>query len=237
MTKAKTDLGQHVLPGNPPVTVHLRRSGQARRISLRVSGLDARVTLTLPRGVAPAEGISFVQEKADWLRHQVQARPEVSQVQIGMQLPLFGVARQVVPGTGRRVVVTEDQLQVPGPSDQVAHRLSGFLKQTARTHLAEASDRYADQLGRGYSRLSLRDTRSRWGSCSSQGTLMYSWRLILAPKEVLEYVAAHEVAHLRHMDHSANFWDQVQILYGNYAAPRRWLRNQGSELHRFRFGD
>ena len=206
-------------------------------MSLRVSGLDAKVTLTLPKGVEAGEGISFVQEKAEWLRAQVQARPEVQSVGLGVHLPLAGVAHEIVPGKGRRVTVDDTTLQVPGGADQVARRLAGFLKQMARERLAEASDRYAATLGVSYERLSIRDTRSRWGSCSSQGTLMYSWRLIMAPPEVLDYVAAHEVAHLRHMDHSSAFWDQCETLYGDYRAARRWLRDHGSELHRYRFGD
>jgi len=90
-------------------------------------------------------------------------------------------------------------------------------------------------LGRSYARLSLRDTRSRWGSCTSDGGLMYSWRLIMAPPEVLDYVAAHEVAHLAQMNHSPAFWAEVTKIYGDYAAPRNWLRANGSTLHRYKF--
>ena len=99
----------------------------------------------------------------------------------------------------------------------------------------ERSDRYSAALGIPYARLTLRDTRSRWGSCTADGGLMYSWRLILTPPEVLDYVAAHEVAHLRHMDHSRAFWDTVEQLYGPWKAQRRWLRDHGSGLHRYRF--
>jgi predicted metal-dependent hydrolase len=92
-------------------------------------------------------------------------------------------------------------------------------------------------LGRRYTRLTLRDTRSRWGSCSATGALSYSWRLILAPPRVLDYVAAHEVAHLAQMNHSPAFWAEVARLMPDYESPRAWLRREGSALHRYRFGD
>ena len=116
-------------------------------------------------------------------------------------------------------------------------KVKALLKARARDMLATVSDDYAAALGRPYTRLTLRDTRSRWGSCTSDGGLMYSWRLIMAPPEVLHYVAAHEVAHLQEMNHSAAFWAVVEQLYGDYAAPRRWLRKEGDRLHRVTFGD
>jgi predicted metal-dependent hydrolase len=143
---------------------------------------------------------------------------------------------RIVTGNGRLVRPDGDMLLVPGAPDRVAARIAGFLKQTARDRLAASSDHYANALGRSYTRLTLRDTRSRWGSCTADGGLMYSWRLIMAPPEVLNYVAAHEVAHLAEMNHSDAFWQVVTRLYGDYRAPRRWLREKGGDLHRYRFG-
>ncbi|MCR9112540.1 MAG: M48 family metallopeptidase [Rhodobacteraceae bacterium] len=230
-------MGQHLLPGNPPIEITLRRSPRARRISLRVSSLDGRVTLTLPRGVAERTALEFAHEKADWLRKQLGRQPDTVQVRIGVDLPVEGQVLRVAPGTGRRIIDRDGVLHVPGPQQTAARRLQGWLKTRARDRLAEASDRYAALLGRSYQRLTLRDTRSRWGSCSHDGGLMYSWRLILAPSEVLEYVAAHEVAHLAEMNHSPVFWAHVNGLYPDYAAPRRWLRENGAGLHRYRFED
>ncbi|RMD90830.1 MAG: M48 family peptidase, partial [Alphaproteobacteria bacterium] len=105
----------------------------------------------------------------------------------------------------------------------------------AREALAAACDRHAARLGRRYGRLSLRDTRSRWGSCSAEGNLNFSWRLVMAPPEVLDYVAAHEVAHLAEMNHSPAFWALVERLFPAHEAPRRWLRENGASLHRYRF--
>ena len=228
-------MGQHILPGEPPVEITVRKSTRARRISLRVSGLDGRVTLTVPRGTSEREALRFANDKGDWLRGHVQAQPEMVQVGIGDCLPVAGMMRRIVVGSGRRVLLGDDTLAVPGMPDRAAARLAGYLKTSARDRLAEASDDYAARLGLPYGALSLRDTRSRWGSCTAKGGLMYSWRLIMAPPEVLRYVAAHEVAHLAEMNHSPDFWAVVQRLYGDYGAPRRWLRQEGGALHRYRF--
>src|SRR5690606_32603283 len=113
--------------------------------------------------------------------------------------------------------------------------LMGWLKALARDRLAAAADRHAATLGRGYRSLVLRDTRSRWGSCAADGRLMFSWRLAMAPPEVLDYVAAHEVAHLAEMNHSPAFWAVVERLMPDHRAPRAWLRAEGAALHRWNF--
>ncbi|MEQ9694461.1 SprT family zinc-dependent metalloprotease [Shimia sp. SDUM112013] len=229
---------QHlIIPGSPPIEVILRPSARARRISLRVSRLDGRVTLTLPKGAHKAEAVAFAHEKANWVRKQLAQHPDQVVVGVGVDLPFEGRALQLVAGTGRRVRVEGGTLVVPGAEDRMAARAQVFLKEMARDRLAAASDRYAARVGRPYTRLTMRDTRSRWGSCSSAGALMYSWRLIMAPAAVLEYVAAHEVAHLREMNHSAAFWKTVEDIHGPYQEQRNWLRENSAFLHRFRFGD
>ncbi|WP_417700521.1 M48 family metallopeptidase [Pseudophaeobacter sp.] len=221
------------LPGDPPVPLILRRSARAKRISLRISALDGRVTLTLPKRLAAREALDFAAEKEAWIRDHLARHPVPVAVGFGSILPVEGVPRRIVPGSARGVKLAEDTVAIGGSNP--AKSLQRYLKELARDRLAERSDHYAAQVGRDYAKLSLRDTRSRWGSCSSAGTLMYSWRLILAPREVLSYVAAHEVAHLVEMNHSADFWAVVARLYGDSTAPRRWLRQEGGGLHRYRF--
>lgn len=228
---------QHFLPGEPPIPVVLRRSARARRISLRVSRLDGRVSLILPNGVPEREGLSFVREKEAWVRGQLAQQPNRVLVGLDQSILLEGRALSVVPGSGRTVRVENGQLLVPGDAGRVSARVQGFLKQMARERLSAACDRYAVRLGKDYSRMTLRDTRSRWGSCSSKGALMFSWRLVMAPAAVLEYVAAHEVAHLAEMNHSPAFWARVEDIHGPYREQRKWLRQNGETLHRFRFGD
>ncbi|MFD3190309.1 M48 family metallopeptidase [Sedimentitalea sp. HM32M-2] len=226
-------MAEHQLPGSPPVTVKLRRSGRARRISLRVSRLDGRVTLTLPPGVPDAEALDFARSKQDWIRGHLDTRPLGIAVEPGIDLPIEGVPHRVTLIPGRRVLRQNGEIGVPGPD--AARRLQPWLRELARDRLAAAADHYAAMLGRPYHRLTMRDTRSRWGSCSSRGGLMFSWRLILAPPDILRYVAAHEVAHLAEMNHSPAFWATVQRLHGPCAAQRQWLRREGGSLHMYQF--
>jgi predicted metal-dependent hydrolase len=224
-----------VLPGNPPVEILLRPSGRARRLSLRVSGIDGRVTVSYPSHASERQAMAFAVEKADWIRSQLARRPEQVAVTHGVALPVAGRWLIVAPGTGRGVRVEEGRLLAPAGRPGAA--VAAFLKALARERLASASDRHAAALGRAFGRLTLRDTRSRWGSCSAAGDLMYSWRLVMAPPEVLDYVAAHEVAHLAHMHHRPAFWAELRRLYGDHRAARGWLRREGGALHRFRFAD
>lgn len=223
------------LPGTPPIPLVLRRSARARRITLRISQLDGRVTLTIPKRLAEHEAMAFAQSKEIWIRQHLEARGEDIAVGLGVALPVGGQMVQVVAGTGKSVQIGADEIAVPGAADRVGARLGAYLKQVARDRLAGACDDYAARLGRRYSRITMRDTRSRWGSCTSDGGLMFSWRLIMAPPEVLDYVAAHEVAHLAEMNHSPAFWAGVERIYGPYKAPRGWLRTEGNQLHRYKF--
>jgi hypothetical protein len=230
-------MASRVLQGHSDIEVTLRRSVRARRITLRISQLDGRVTLTLPKGVSEAAALAFADEKAGWIRKHLSDRAQDVPVAVNTRIPVAGQPRLIVSGEGRAVRLEDDRLLVPGTQAAVPARTLGYLKALARDRLAAASDHYADRLGRPYAGISIRDTRSRWGSCSSAGRLMFSWRLIMAPAEVLDYVAAHEVAHLAQMNHSPAFWSEVTRIHGPYDAQRRWLRSQGNALHRFRFGD
>ena len=142
-------MGQHFLPGNPPVEITLRKTAQARRISLRISRLDGRVTLTCPLRVSDREALDFAREKADWLRLHLTAQPVMAGVGIGSLVPFEGRMLRIASGGGRLVRAEGDLLLVPGDPDRAAARLAGFLKQAARDRLAAASDHYAARLGRG----------------------------------------------------------------------------------------
>lgn len=228
-----------VLPGSPPLEVFLKRSPRTRRFSLRVSRLDGKVTLSIPSRAREAEAMAFLHGQEGWLRATLEAMPEsaVRRVGIGGQVMVEGRSLTVFQGAGRAIRVEEDRLLIPGDPAQAGVRLAAWLKVLARDRLAQASGRYAGLLGRHYTRLTLRDTRSRWGSCSPDGALMYSWRLIMAPPSVLDYVAAHEAAHLVELNHSPAYWAVVSRIFPGWQTQRAWLHEHGQSLHRFRFGD
>lgn len=228
-------MGCLILDGNPPVEVQVKRSARARRLSLRISRLDGRATLTLPTRVPEREGMAFLKDRESWLRKHLEDVEPEQNVALGGKVPFRGEFVPLIAGNVKRARLIDGALHLPDNPSMTGKRVAAFLKLQARDTLAEASDRYAAALGKSYGRITLRDTRSRWGSCSSAGDLMYSWRLIMAPPEVLEYVAAHEVAHLQHMDHSERFWGTVDQLFPNHKNCRAWLRNNGNMLHRVRF--
>ncbi len=224
-----------VLPGSPPVEITLRRSARSRRFSLRVSRLDGRVTLSMPLRAREAEALRFAEAQENWIRSTLAAMPVQRLVGLGDVIPVEGRHLILAPGSGRSVRVEGDRLLVPGNPGSAGARVQAWLKVLARERLAVSCDRYSAMLGRPYARLSLRDTRSRWGSCAQDGALMFSWRLIMAPASVLDYVAAHEVAHLAQMNHSPAFWAVVEGLYPGWKTRRNWLHAQGQTLHGYRF--
>lgn len=223
----------HILKGDPPVKVALRRSSRARRFTLRVSRASGKVTLSLPAFAPESEAIAFLDARAGWVRKHLDASPGPQGPRIGGEIPLEGQLRPIVSGAGRSARLVQGRIEVP--AGQEGPKMLALIKQMARERLAARVAHHAGALGRPYGRLTLRDTTSRWGSCTSRGDLMFSWRLVMAPPVVLDYVAAHEVAHLVEMNHSRAFWSICQRLHPGYEAPRDWLRQNGPELLAWRF--
>ncbi len=225
---------QIFLRDHPSISATLRRSKRAKRLSLRISSLDGRITITGPHFVPDPTFQDFFDSKASWIfdNHKNIARV---QVQANADIPVLGRAHVIRHSDLRRITAANGEILIPLKSTAIGAQVKGFLKSLARERLAQASDRYAERIGQSYAGLRLRDTRSRWGSCTSEGYLMYSWRLVMAPPDVLNYVAAHEVAHLLEMNHSAAFWSLVRDIYGDYDEQRDWLRKSGNQLHRYDF--
>lgn len=223
------------LPGDGGVSLILRRSARARRFSLRVSRLDGQVTLSMPAHAREADAMAFAVAQADWIRRAQSGVAGAVTVGFGTVLPVEGRCLTLAPGAVRTPRIEGDLLLLPPDPERVATRVQGWLKLGARARLMAATDRHAAALGCPHAGITLRDTRSRWGSCAHGGAIMYSWRLIMAPPEVLDYVAAHEVAHLAEMNHSPAFWSTVARLMPDYAPRRRWLKREGNALHRYRF--
>ncbi|MGR3662245.1 MAG: M48 family metallopeptidase [Paracoccaceae bacterium] len=226
-----------ILVGSPEISIVLKRNARARRLSLRVSRLDGRVTMSLPKWTPEAEALGFAREKEDWIRRQLKDQTDVFVPEIGGHVLFEGDEVSLVSAKIRSARFEDGVLLVPGDPARAPARVAAFLKVMARQRLIEACDFFAGEIGRNYGRVTIRDTRSRWGSCSGEGNLMFSWRLIMAPRDVLSYVAAHEVAHLAEMNHSAAFWNVVEDICPEYAVPRRWLKKNGARLHAYRFGN
>ncbi|PLS22074.1 M48 family metallopeptidase [Neptunicoccus cionae] len=218
--------------GAPPIAVVLKKSARARRFSLRISNVDGTVSLTMPKRAAKRDALAFAAAQEGWMRKHLDKQPDRITPVFGGTILIDGVPVVLLHGQGRRVEFTKEGLVVPGSQEQLAGKLRAYLKALARDRLTHASERYAAQVGRKISRITLRDTRSRWGSCTSDGNLMYSWRLIMAPRAVQDYVAAHEVCHLLEMNHSAAYWAHVAAIFPDYQAQRQWLRDNGAQLHR-----
>lgn len=228
-------MGEILLNGDPPIRVQVSVSGRAKRLSLRVSRMDGTVKLSMPRFALQSEARAFLHEKESWIRKHVGAHTPGKSVSFGSEVPFLGALHTVEPGKGRRAKIEDGRIICPPSEAMVGPRIKALLKAEARIALHKATELYADRLGKSPKRIALKDTRSRWGSCSSQGNLNYSWRLIMAPQAVLDYVAAHEVAHLEVMDHSRKFWNTVEKICPGHQAPKRWLKQHGSDLHQYQF--
>lgn len=222
------DLGGHT------VTVALRRSARARRMCLRLDPVAGPVVVLPPRA-GPAEAERFLAQHRIWLAERLARLPERVPLVPGARVPLLGVDHEIrhLPGARGGAWAEEGVLNVTGRTEHVPRRVLDFLRAEARRHILPHAFRLADRLGRLPAHISLRDTRSRWGSCSGRGDLSFSWRLVLAPEEVLVYVVAHEVAHLAEMNHSPAFWATVARLAGDPAPAKRWLKANGGRLHRY----
>ncbi len=193
--------------------------------------------ITLPPRVKTAEAARFLEAHKGWLEARLQRqRPRMPFAQ-GTLLPLRGVPMPIehrAPIRGEtRIENTPDGpvLIVHGTPEHVAGRILRFLKTQALADLTQASQKYAQRLGVSLGTIRLKDTKSRWGSCSARGDLNYSWRLILAPPAVLDYLCAHEVAHRLEMNHSVRYWRHVQAICPDFEAQEAWLKKHGRTLH------
>lgn len=221
--------------GTPAIEVRLRRHAGARRMVLRISHVGAGPILTVPVGVSIARARAFLAEQEGWIRGHLAARSDPIVVADGAVLPFRGADLTIRAVRAGRIGLAGTDLVVPADR-AVGPRVAAWLREEARRDVLAASERHAARLGVGVGKITMRDPRSRWGSCTQSGDLMYSWRLVMAPPDVLDYVAAHEVAHIAELNHSPAFWGAVARLKPDYQRPRQWLRAHGGVLHRIDFG-
>jgi hypothetical protein len=187
--------------------------------------------------VNSARALAFVEKSVPWISKHLKQRSPRTVLGHGSIIPLRGIAHEVRAGAARRGLITVDSeachIIVPGDPRHLSRRLQDWLKAEAKADLTAASVRYGKAMEVSFRRVSIRDQKSRWGSCSASGDLSYNWRLILAPGHILDYVAAHEVAHRQHMNHGPKFWRLVLKHCPHASTAKHWFKSNGAELHRF----
>ncbi|MBB5047655.1 hypothetical protein HNR60_002412 [Rhodopseudomonas rhenobacensis] len=230
--------------GSQIFAIRLRRHRRARRYTLRIHPSDREAILTMPPRGTLVDAKEFAQRHGAWIAARLGRLPKAAPFHPGTLLPLRGVDHKIVHRAGVRGTVwaeTRDSgeriLCVAGEPEHIDRRVHDFLKREARRDLAKAAQHYADLLGVKVTRISIRDQSSRWGSCTSAGSLSFSWRLILAPPYVLDYLAAHEVGHLVEMNHSTKFWRVVGKVCPQMERAKKWLDGFGNDLHRYGITD
>jgi hypothetical protein len=229
-----------VAVGGAAYPVRVRRHPQARRYTLRIQAATREVVLTMPTRGSLREARAFADRHGNWIAARLGRLPSAVPFVDGTVIPLRGVDHHIDHRRGARGTVWSEVdaagvrlLCVAGDAPHVGRRIADYLRREAKRDLEAASRRYAAALGITMRRVSIRDQASRWGSCSTTGVLSYSWRLILAPPFVLDYLAAHEVAHLVEMNHSPRFWRIVLRLSDDTRRAKAWLDAHGMELHRY----
>ena len=232
MTESKITLSNRAVP------LRVRRHRRARRMVLRIDRARDEAVLTLPWRVSLKEGLAFAEERRDWLSQRLAELPARVPFAPGATIPLRGEPHRVMAGDGspRRsgvVWVEAGEIYVTGNPEHVARRLADWFKAEAKRALEPLARAKAARLGYAIRRVTVRDTRTLWGSCSAAGDLSLCWRLTLAPPHVADYVCAHEVAHLAFRGHGPRFWRLVAELADDMEGARAWLAREGESLQRY----
>jgi len=222
----------HREPGiDAPVSIRVSR--RARRVGLRIVSAEQKVELVLPCGVSPSTGLRFLAAKREWVAARLRALPQPVPFAEGAIVPVLGVPHQIRGESAPSMLpvrIIDGEIRVRGDPAHLARRVRDHLVITARSELAPRARRLAAQIGREIQRVSVRDTKSRWGSCSGDGNLSFCWRLIFVPEPILDHVVAHEVAHLVEMNHGPRFWHLVESLAPGHSSARAWLRRHHDRL-------
>jgi predicted metal-dependent hydrolase len=219
------------------VEVMVRLNPRARKLIVKVHPASGEVSVVMPSERALGSAMAFANGQSNWIARQLAHVPERVALRPGVSIPLRGIDHLIAPSEdGRAVAHVGDDgktVRIGGHTEHAPRRIVDFLKREARRDIEARLADFSARLGVRPRRISLRDTISRWGSCSSTRSLSFSWRLVLAPPFVLDYVVAHETAHLCEMNHGPKFWKLVRDLVGDERGPQAWLRRHGSELHRY----
>jgi len=217
-----------------PTDVLWRRSASARKISLRIDPRGGAVVVTLPPRATQAAGMALLRDNAGWVAACLAKLPEPVLFTEGATVPIDGRPHRIrhVPGGRGGAWLEADALLVCGAPEFLSRRVADFLRAEARRRLSALASAKAAVAQLSPRRTVVKDTRTRWGSCTADGTLMFCWRLVMAPPYVQDYVVGHELAHLRHMDHGRGFWALVAQLTPHRRIATQWLATHGPSLMR-----
>ncbi|GDX39141.1 metal-dependent hydrolase [Methylocystaceae bacterium] len=224
------------------INVAIRRMQNAKRFILRVRFATRDAVLTMPKRASLKDAHDFAERNAAWIAARLNRLPETIPFMEGAVIPIRGldhilIHQETIRGTVWSAPAEEKtrhmRLYVAGDKAHMHRRVVDFLKREARQDLEKAVSRHTQTVGLTPCRINLRDPVSRWGSCSTNRVLNFSWRLIFAPSFVLDYLAAHEVAHLIHLDHSPQFWKLTYQLCSEVDHAEAWLKTHGTHLHKY----
>jgi predicted metal-dependent hydrolase len=220
------------------LALRLRVNRRARRVSIRIDVRSGEAVATAPSERTLKDAVAFAGQRRDWIAERLAQRPTGTPIAPGQALMLHGapVRLEAVPGaSAARLARDSDGARVirsGGEGEAFSRRVLNLMKAEARRALEARTAAHLATLELKPVRISIGDPGSRWGSCSPHNwTIRYSWRVIMAPPEVLDYLAAHEVAHLVHANHSPAYWAVVTRLVGDHRPFRQWLRDNGAALH------
>jgi predicted metal-dependent hydrolase len=217
------------------IPVRIRKNTRARRMILRIDNNINGAVVTLPSWTSEREALLMVQEKSDWVLTKLDNMPTKISFESGVQIPFLGEYHIVYHDPNQKEVVKkgENEIRLGGREEHLSRRLGDWLRKEAKIIIQPKAIEMAKKLNGKIGRISIRDTKSRWGSCAASGNLSFCWRLILTPEWVLNYVIAHEVSHLRHMNHGPEFWQTVADFNVRVDAARVWLSKNAEQLHRY----
>jgi predicted metal-dependent hydrolase len=226
---------QIALPSGRDVEAIITGRRGAKRMTLRVDPIARRVVVNGPLRVSKRDALGFVGANTDWIEARLNALPAASPFAEGEAILFRGRATLLRRRDGRGAPIFKDgpqpELEIASTPERFESKVRLALKAYAQSDALAFCEPLALQLGKSPNSIALRDTRSRWGSCTSNGDIMLSWRLVGAPPKVFEYVVAHELAHLIELNHSPRFWAQVGTLMSDWRPARAWLKANGALLH------
>ena len=214
--------------------IKITKSSRAKRLTIRIDEKNHCPSLTIPKGCSQKQAVKFVDANKDWILNMMARLPQAKNFCNGDTISFFGKNYIINQTHAQKGGCFEDNyIKIGGQPEFLNRRVTDFLKEQTLEKLSKLTLEKAKILNCHVSGVSIKDTKSRWGSCSTLGNINYNWRICMAPSYVIDYLVSHEVSHLLHPDHSASFWQTVETLCPNYKEGRHWLKIKGKDLYKY----